>query len=83
MSIDLSFSRLVPTSDGGSRFDTVTIPFTRQNFAPPAQPFSVSPLSQASQCGFLVSVRRRHIDGAEATAEHVCRRMAGSRSAAL
>ena len=53
MSTDLSFSRLVPTSQGGSRFEAVVIPVTLQNFAPPAQPFSVSPLSQASQCGFL------------------------------
>jgi hypothetical protein len=50
---DLSFSRLLSTSDGGSRFEKVAIPVTVQNFAPPAQPFSVSPLSQASQCGFL------------------------------
>ena len=53
MTIDLSFSRLVSTADGGSRFDAISIPVTLQNFAPPAQPFSVSPLSQASQCGFL------------------------------
>jgi hypothetical protein len=53
MSSDLSFSRLLSTSDGGSCFETVAIPVTLQNFAPPAQPFSVSPLSQATQCGFL------------------------------
>jgi hypothetical protein len=53
LSVDLSFSRLVPSSDGGSRFDTVAIPVTLQNFAPPARPFGVSPLSPASQCGFL------------------------------
>jgi hypothetical protein len=53
MSTDLSFSRLVPTSEGGSRFEAVAIPVTLQTFAPPAQPFSVSSLSQASQCGFL------------------------------
>lgn len=53
MSAELSFSRLVPTSDGGSRFDSIAIPVMLQNFAPPAQPFSVSALSQASQCGFL------------------------------
>jgi hypothetical protein len=51
--IDLSFSRLVPTSDGGSRFDAVAVPLTLQDFAPPAQPFSISPFSHASQCGFL------------------------------
>lgn len=53
MSTDLSFSRLVPTPDGGSHFEPVAIPVTLQNFAPPAQPFSVSPLAQAAQCGFL------------------------------
>ena len=53
MSTALTFSRLVPTPDGGSRFDDFAIPVTLQNFAPPAQPFSVSPLSEASQCGFL------------------------------
>jgi len=53
LSADLSFSRLVPTSDGGSRFEKVAIPVTLQNFAPPAQPFSVSPLSEAAQSGFL------------------------------
>jgi hypothetical protein len=53
VSTNLSFSRLVPTPDGGSRFEIVGIPVTLQNFAPPAQPFSVSPLSQATQCGFL------------------------------
>jgi hypothetical protein len=53
VSTDLSFYRLVPSSDGGSRFEEITIPVALQNFAPPAQPFSVSPLSQATQCGFL------------------------------
>jgi hypothetical protein len=53
VSAELSFSRLVATPDGGSRFETVAIPVTLQNFAPPAQPFSVSPLSHATQCGFL------------------------------
>lgn len=53
MAIELSFSRLVATSDGGSRFDVVAVPVTLRDFAPPAQPFSVSPLSEASQCGFL------------------------------
>jgi len=50
---DLSFSRLVPGPDGGSRFEEFTIPVTRQNFAPPARPFSVSSLSPATQTGFL------------------------------
>ena len=53
MSNDLSFSRLVPESDGGSRFEPIAIQVTLQEFAPPAQSFSVSPLSQAPQCGFL------------------------------
>ena len=53
MSTDLSFSRLVPEPDGGSRFELIAIPVTLQQFAPPAQPFSVSPLSAATQCGFL------------------------------
>lgn len=53
MSADLSFSRLVPEADGGSRFEPIAIPLTLQQFAPPAQPFSVSPLSPATQCGFL------------------------------
>lgn len=53
MSAELSFSRLVPGADGGSRFEPVSIPVTLEQFAPPAQPFSVSPLSPATQCGFL------------------------------
>lgn len=53
MSTELTFSRLVSTSDGGSRFEPVAVPVTLHDFAPPARPFSVSPLSQASQCGFL------------------------------
>lgn len=53
MPADLSFSRLVPEADGGSRFESISIPVTLQQFAPPAQPFSVSPLSPAAQCGFL------------------------------
>lgn len=47
------FSRLLPASDGGSRFDEVSIKFELTNFAPPAQPLSVSPLTEASECGFL------------------------------
>lgn len=53
MSTDLSFSRLVPDADGGSHFEPIQIPVTLQDFAPPAQPFSVSPLAPATQCGFL------------------------------
>ena len=53
MPTELSFSRLVPESDGGSRFESIAIPVTLQQFAPPAQPFSVSALSPATQCGFL------------------------------
>jgi hypothetical protein len=47
------YPRLLPTADGGSCFDELSIPFELKNFAPPAQPFSVSPLSEATQCGFL------------------------------
>lgn len=53
MPVDLPFSRLVPQADGGSRFEVFTVLVTLQDFAPPAQPFSVSPLSAATQCGFL------------------------------
>lgn len=53
MSIHLSFARLVPLSDGGSCFETFDVPVTLQNFAPPAQPFSVSALSPATLHGFL------------------------------
>jgi hypothetical protein len=53
MPADLSFSRLVPEPDGSSRFEPIAIPLTLQQFAPPAQPFSVSPLSPATQSGFL------------------------------
>src|SRR5262249_11902342 len=40
-------------ADGGSHFAEVEIPVTLQQFAPPAKPFSVSPLSSATQYGFL------------------------------
>lgn len=50
---ELTFPRLVADAGGGSRFDSITIPVTPQQFAPPALPFSVSPLEQASHCGFL------------------------------
>jgi hypothetical protein len=53
MSADLMFPRLYADSSGGSRFDSVTIPFTLRNFAPPAAAFSVSPLTPATQAGFL------------------------------
>jgi len=53
VSTQLSFPRLVPDTDGGSHFEDIEIPVTLQNFAPPAQPFSVSPLEPATQCGFL------------------------------
>ena len=52
-SADLTFPRLIADSSGGSRFDVVSVPVTLQNFAPPAAPFSVSPLEPATQCGFL------------------------------
>ena len=53
MRSELSFSRLVANADGGSSFVEVEIPIVGQEFAPPALPFGVSPLSPASQCGFL------------------------------
>jgi hypothetical protein len=53
MSTDLIFPRLYSDPSGASRFDTVTVPVTLQNFAPPALPFSVSALAPAAQCGFL------------------------------
>ena len=53
MSTSLTFDRLVPTSEGGSRFVRVAVAVEIQNFAPPAQPFSVSALSAAAEAGFL------------------------------
>lgn len=50
---ELVFPKLVNDGAGGTRFESVTVPVTRQQFAPPALPFSVSPLAPASQCGFL------------------------------
>lgn len=49
----LSFARLVPDVDGGSHFESTEVPVTLQDFAPPARPFSVSPLMPATRCGFL------------------------------
>ena len=53
MPADLRFPRLYADLNGSSRFDWVSIPVTLQNFAPPASAFSVSPLSPATQAGFL------------------------------
>lgn len=53
MSITLTFSRLVPTPDGGSRFEPFEVPLLLKDFAPPARPFSVSSMSAATQTGFL------------------------------
>lgn len=53
MASELQFPRLIGDGAGGSRFELVTIHVSLQQFAPPAMPFSVSPLAQASQCGFL------------------------------
>lgn len=50
---ELKFPRLVVDGVGGTRFDSITIGVTAQPFAPPAMPFSVSPLEPARQCGFL------------------------------
>jgi hypothetical protein len=53
MSTQLTYPRLFADASGGSQFDVVHIPVTLQNFAPPASPFSVSPLAPATHCGFL------------------------------
>ena len=53
MATELTFPRLVADSSGGSRFESITVGVTPQQFAPPALPFSVSPLEPASHCGFL------------------------------
>ena len=53
MNTELTFPRLVTEADGGTRFDSISIVATPQQFAPPAQPFSVSSFAQASECGFL------------------------------
>ncbi|MGE5649737.1 MAG: cupin domain-containing protein [Bacillota bacterium] len=50
---ELPFPRLVAAPDGGSHFAEVAIPVALQEFAPPAPPFCVSHLAQATQCGFL------------------------------
>ena len=49
---ELKFPRLVVDGEG-TRFDSITIPVLSQQFAPPAVPFSVSPLEPAMQSGFL------------------------------
>lgn len=49
---ELRFPRLIIVGEG-TRFDSVTIPVSPQQFAPPAIPFSVSALESATQCGFL------------------------------
>ena len=51
--MNLTFSRLVADEDGGSKFVEVEIPVVMKEFAPPALPFGVSPMSAATQCGFL------------------------------
>jgi hypothetical protein len=53
MTNELTFPRLVADDTGGTRFESVTVKVTSQQFAPPALPFSVSPLEPAAQCGFL------------------------------
>jgi len=53
MQNELHFPRLYADADGGSRFDSVSVPVTLQDFAPPASPFSVSALTTATQTGFL------------------------------
>jgi len=53
LSVTLTFSRLVPTADGGSRLEPIEVPVLLRDFAPPAQAFGVSSLSAATQTGFL------------------------------
>jgi hypothetical protein len=53
MADELTFPNLVLDGNGGTRFAAVTVPVTPKQFAPPALPFGVSPLEEASQCGFL------------------------------
>ena len=53
MSTNLVYPRLYSDSSGDSHFHSATIPTVLQNFAPPALPFEVSPLTTATQCGFL------------------------------
>ncbi len=50
---DLEFPRLHASPGGGSAFDTVTVPVTLQDFAPPALPFGASALASVTQTGFL------------------------------
>lgn len=50
---ELRFERLLPTADGGSCFEELAVPVEPRQFAPPALPFGVSPLVDATQCGFL------------------------------
>lgn len=50
---ELTFPKLVVDGAGGTRFESVTVTVTPQQFAPPALPFSVSRLEPAAQCGFL------------------------------
>jgi hypothetical protein len=49
----LTFPKLVADAAGDTRFESSTVAVTPQQFAPPALPFSVSPLEPASQCRFL------------------------------
>ena len=53
MPADLRFPRLYADFNGSSRFAWVNIPVTLQKFAPPSSAFSVSPLTPATQAGFL------------------------------
>lgn len=50
---ELRFPRLIVDGADGTRFDSITITASAQQFAPPAMPFSVSPLEPATHCGFL------------------------------
>lgn len=53
MASPLSFPRLVADSAGESSFAAIDIDIVTDNFAPPAPPFGVSPMTPAARCGFL------------------------------
>jgi hypothetical protein len=53
MSTTLNFRCLYPDDEGVSHFAPLDVEMSLREFAPPAPPFSVSPLETASRCGFL------------------------------
>ncbi len=50
---ELTFPKLVADGASDTRFESIAVTVTPQQFAPPALPFSVSALEPATQCGFL------------------------------